>query len=129
MEYRRRNARELYRCFLDLAKARGIRVVLYSLPSPIDGFYLGDRNRWPNGLIVLEKKLKIRERVWVLAHELGHYFMDKVLNIEIGNIFLKSVTDEDKKRRVQIEAEADDFARWLITVYGGDEAYFPPKRS
>ena len=80
-----------------LAEQIGLMILYHPLPNTLDAYRL-------NNLIVINKFLPKRKRKWVLAHEIGHYFIHGSEST-LGNYLKNNLLIKPK-----MEKEADIFA-------------------
>lgn len=84
----------------EIAEKLNIVILYHELPDKLKGYRI-------DNLVILNKKLTYKEKKWVLAHELGHYFIHDY--ISIGNCFKNELLIKEKYER-----QADIFASELL---------------
>lgn len=85
----------------DLINEIGIPVLFHSLPDCTNAYHL-------EGVLVINKNLSYENQKWLLAHELGHYFIhgpEATLGRYLSNNLLI---------REKVERQADYFASELL---------------
>ncbi|MDD2212169.1 MAG: hypothetical protein PHW39_02930 [Syntrophomonadaceae bacterium] len=84
----------------------GVDVHELRFVGPIDGYF-----RWHPGekpRITLEVNLPIKNKAWVLAHEMGHLFTASEIVADKPNVDL--IFGEDKELIAKVEQAAEDWA-------------------
>lgn len=84
-----------------LADTIGLNILFHDLPAAVDAYRL-------KNILVLNKNLDQENQKWILAHEIGHYFLHGP-NETLANYLKNPLLIKSK-----IEKEADIFASELL---------------
>lgn len=95
-----------------IAKDEGIKVGSAPLPERLAGFI--HRRVDGSTVIVVKEGLSLYDKRWVMAHELGHYFLHGGEYHITPNKFLRRQTEESFSGLNLEEVEANQFADELL---------------
>ncbi|OPX94753.1 MAG: hypothetical protein A4E53_00016 [Pelotomaculum sp. PtaB.Bin104] len=106
------SVKRLYRALLTLAEKRNIAVfeIKFSYftrgKDKITGLYCCSEN-----LILIEQNVSLSKKVFILAHELGHYVLHRAI---LNTTYWAVAYYSDINFRDERESEADRFAQKLL---------------